>query len=46
MRRQKPIAVPTFVAAIFTGIAIWLIAGPPPQTPRPVNARQFVVSIK
>jgi hypothetical protein len=46
MPRRKTIAIPTFLAAAFTGIAIWLIAGPPPQSPKPVNARQFVVSIK
>jgi hypothetical protein len=46
MRQQTTIAVPTFLAAIFTGIAIWLVVGPPPHSPKPVNANQFVVSIK
>jgi hypothetical protein len=46
MRQQKAIAIPTFLAAVFTGIAIWLVAGPPPHSPKPVNAHQFVVSIK
>jgi hypothetical protein len=46
MRRDKAIAIPTFAAAIFTGIAIWLIAGPPPHSPKPVNARAFVASTK
>jgi hypothetical protein len=46
MRREGSIAIPTFVAAAFTGLAIWLIAGPPPHTPKPVNAHQFVVSVK
>lgn len=46
MRRQKTIVVPTFLAAICAGIAIWLIAGPPPHSSKPVNAHQFAVSIK
>jgi hypothetical protein len=46
MPRHKTIAMHTFLAAAFTGIAIWLIAGPPPHSPKPVNARQFVVPIK
>jgi hypothetical protein len=46
MPRHRAIALPTFVAAAFIGIAIWLIAGPPPHSPKPVNARQFVVSTK
>jgi hypothetical protein len=46
MHRPKAILLPTLVATVFTGIAIWLIAGPPPHAPRPVNAHPFVVSNK
>jgi hypothetical protein len=46
MPRHKGIAIPTFLAAALAGITIWLIAGPPPHSPKPVNARQFVVSTK
>jgi len=46
MHRQKSIAIPTFVAAAFAGLAIWLVAGPPPHSPKPVNAHKFVVSVK
>ncbi len=46
MPGRKTIAIPTFVAAAFTGIAIWLIAGPPPHSPKPVNAHRFVVLTK
>jgi hypothetical protein len=46
MHQQKKIVVPTLLAAIFTGIAIRLIAGPPPHQPKPVNAHQSMVSVK
>jgi hypothetical protein len=46
MNRPKTILLPTLLATAFTGIAIWLIAGPPPHAGRPVTADQFVVSIK
>jgi hypothetical protein len=46
MHRQKTIVLPTLVTAVFTGLTIWLVAGPPPHSPRPINAHQFVVSIK
>ena len=46
MHRPKTILLPTLLATVFTGIAIWLIAGPPPHSPRPVNAHALVVSTK
>jgi hypothetical protein len=46
MRQQDSIAVATFLTAISMGLVIWFVAGPPPHSPKPVNAHQFVISVK
>jgi hypothetical protein len=46
MHRPNTIVLPTILATVIAGLAIWLIAGPPPHGAKPVNAHPFVVSIK
>ncbi|SHN81332.1 hypothetical protein [Bradyrhizobium erythrophlei] len=46
MPRPKTILLPTLLATVFTGIAIWLVAGPPKISARPFNAHPFFVSTK
>jgi hypothetical protein len=46
MPRPKTILLRTLLTTVVTGIAIWLVAGPPPHSSKPVNARQFMVSTK
>jgi hypothetical protein len=43
---KRSIVMSTLLMAAFTGMAIWLVAGPPPPSPKPFNPHQFIISVK